>query len=500
MLPARSAEAPSDRSDSDLLAPQASVNRRREWCAESWVIQATPRLTPATELGALYAPNVTDRKEFSMKSMHPDFAAFRAKKTIAEAGEARIETRDDPGIGEIATTLDKISTSFDEYKRANEAKIDRLETRLSRPGALVPPGVTDKADAPRLVDPNTGNEIVTISVGDTDVERRCRQAGVIKPEHDEFKGLGLGEFLRAVSGQKAGELARRALSIGTDASGGHLVPSILMPGVLQAMMPESALLRAGTKMIPVEDNGAKTYTFAAVNTVPTPAWRQEAGGIAESDPTFRAVVATPRSLAVIFKISRELLADAANLDGVLFTIIAQAFAKEIDRVGLLGTGTAPEPRGIKNTASIQTVTNGANGGSLATVRYANLLSAVQAILQVDGPVPTAAIMAPRTLVGFGGLVDTTNQPLRMPEILNRVRMLSTSQLPVNLTTGTSNDTSEIFVGDFSRTSYVMRESMSIQKLNELYAGTGQIGFLAHARLDFVCEYPATLAYISGVRP
>jgi HK97 family phage major capsid protein len=248
------------------------------------------------------------------------------------------------------------------------------------------------------------------------------------------------------------------------------------------------------------DAGAKTYTMAAVNTLPTAAWRAENGSVAESDPAFRAVVATPRSLSFYFRVSRELIADAVNLERVLPEIVGQAFAVAADRAGLIGSGTPPEPRGIRNIAGISAVTNGANGASLATTRFANLMSATQALLNANGGLPTAAIMAPRTLVGFGSLADTTNQPLQRPDLLRNVEMVTTSQLPVNLTVGTSTDCSEIFVGNFARTAFVMRESFSIQRLNELFAANGQVGFMCHTRMDFVAEYPSTLALVTGVRP
>jgi HK97 family phage major capsid protein len=114
--------------------------------------------------------------------------------------------------------------------------------------------------------------------------------------------------------------------------------------------------------------------------------------------------------------------------------------------------------------------------------------------------PTAAIMAPRSLVGFGNLADTTNQPLQRPGTIENMRFIATSAIPVNLTTGTSTDTSEIYCGDFTTVKFVMRERPSIQLLMERYADSGQIGFVCHVRADVVVTYPSTLAVITGVRP
>ncbi len=80
--------------------------------------------------------------------------------------------------------------------------------------------------------------------------------------------------------------------------------------------------------VAVLDTSASSFSIAAVDTIPTPARRQEPGQVAESEPVFRSVKVTPRSLAFRFKISRELLADSlGGLDTALNTAIAQAFAK-----------------------------------------------------------------------------------------------------------------------------------------------------------------------------
>jgi len=306
----------------------------------------------------------------------------------------------------------------------------------------------------------------------------------------------MADYLRGVANLRTSAGVQNALAVGTDTSGGYAVPGVLMPGILSAMVPASSLLSAGAGIIPLEE-GAKTYTTVAVDTIPTAAWRAEAGALATSDPAFRAVVATPRSLSFTFKVSRELLADAVGIGEALNYSIAQAFAKELDRVGLRGTGTAPQPRGIANTVGIQSVTNSTNGLSLDG--FSNFMTAVQLLMGANAPEPNAAIMSPRSLVKLNGLVDTTGQPLNMPRLVQSMRMIATSQIPDNLTVGTSTDCSEIYIGDFSKVYFAMRESVSIQLLNELYAGTGEIGFACHVRADVVLTYPAAFALVTGVR-
>ena len=80
-----------------------------------------------------------------------------------------------------------------------------------------------------------------------------------------------------------------------------------------------------------------------------------------------------------------------------------------------------------------------------------------------------------------------------------MQLIGTSQVPNNLTVGTSSDCSEIYVGDFSNLFFAVRESVSVQMLNEMYAGTGEIGFACHMRADVVLSYPAAISVVTGVR-
>ena len=307
------------------------------------------------------------------------------------------------------------------------------------------------------------------------------------------------DFIRAVAGIRVAPSVRNALTEGTDSQGGYTLPAFLQEQMLDALAPVSALLTAGAGMS-VLDQGAKSYRVAAMNTIPTAAWRSESGAVATSDPAFRSVDLIPRSLAFQFKVSRELLADASNLEQALFNVIAKAFAKELDRAGLRGSGTPPEIRGVLNTAGIQSVTNGANGASLNTaIWYANFITALQSILEADGPMPTGAIMAPRSLATLAGLLDTTNQPRRKPTVLETWDFVATSQIPKTLTVGTSTDCSEIYIADWSTVCFFMREAVGIRQLVELYAGTGEIGFVAHVRCDLGVLYPAAIAVATGVR-
>lgn len=347
---------------------------------------------------------------------------------------------------------------------------------------------------------NAFDEHLAQANGDTRVIRNVKDIR----QHYTERGMGdrlensvqLDDFLRGVAGLRSSPGVQNALAAGTDSAGGFLMPGRVMADILEALIPASSLLSAGAGILPLE-LGAKSFTTVAIENIPQAAWRNESTAVAMSDPSFRAVLAAPKSLAFYFKVSRELLADADNIVQALTTAITQSFARELDRAGLLGSGTAPEPRGLLNTSGVNAVANGANGTALGN--YSNFFSGVNAVLSANAPMPTAAIMSPRSLTKLGGLVDTTGQPLNVPPMLQGMKQIATTAISNTLTVGTSTDCSQIFIGDFTRMVFAMRERMSIQLLDQTFATSGEVGFMCHCRADVMVAYPAAFAVVSGVR-
>lgn len=316
-------------------------------------------------------------------------------------------------------------------------------------------------------------------------------------DHETDEDGNLTGFFRGIAGGRTTDAIRASLSEGTDSEGGHAVPSWLLPGILSALVPASSMLNAGANIAVLQQQG-DSFKIAAVDSVPTAAWRSESGNLSESEPTFRAVTVVPRSLAFIFKVSRELLMDAPGIEGALRTAISQAFAAEIDRAGLIGTGVTPEIAGIANTTGINTYSMGDDGAELKN--YSPIIKARRTIADDNAPPPTAIITSNREAETIDLFADTTGQPLRRPPALDQMQFLATSQIPVDDDQGTASNASSMFLGDFSLATLYMREALSVQKLNERYADTGEIGFACHSRVDLGLAYPSAFCVIKGVIP
>lgn len=298
--------------------------------------------------------------------------------------------------------------------------------------------------------------------------------------------MQLTEFVRGIAGMRTSQAVQAALSEGTNSTGGYAVPTVLLPGILSALVPASSLLQAGAN-VAVLNTQADSFKVAAIDTLPTAAWREENAALAESDPTFRGLTITPHSLAFIFKVSRELLQDAPGMEAALQTAIAAAFAKKLDSTGLYGSGAAPIPLGLKFVAGINEVD--AVG---ALTDYKPFVKARRLIAEADAPMPTAAIVSTVDDETIANLADTTHQPLRRPDALANWQFIASSQMP------TDSSGSDAFVGDFSGFTFYMREAVSIQLLKERYADTGQIGFACHVRADCAPAYPKAFAVLKGI--
>jgi len=305
---------------------------------------------------------------------------------------------------------------------------------------------------------------------------------------DEFRGLSVGQYLRSMIVGGKTEAERRALSAGSDSAGGFTVPDILSATLIDLARAQSVVMRAGAQTVPLTSD---TNNMAKLLTDPVPAWRAEGGSVAESDPTFGRVQLIPRSLAVQTHISAELMEDSLNLATDLPLVLAAAMAVELDRVALLGTGTAPEPRGIANTVGIGTFAQNA-----AISSFANLSRARTAIL-TSNQNPTAYIMHPRDEGMFTDLVDADGNPLVMPTRVSEIPMLTTTSIPVDGGTGT--DESTIIAGDFRRLMVGIRSDIRVEILKtSTYASNLQYTLLAHMRADVAVTHPGAFYTLTGV--
>src|SRR4051794_18948208 len=239
-------------------------------------------------------------------------------------------------------------------------------------------------------------------------------------------------------------------------------------------------------------------TWPAGEQDPAASWHTENALIPGSDATLGRVRLDAKALTSRVVASRELLEDAPGIENELRNAFARQFALTVDYAALYGAGVDREPRGVKNTAGITTINYGGANGT-QPISYDGVIDAIGALEDVN-ETPSGIIWSPRTGRTFASLTDTTGQPIRMPDVVAGLPRYSTAQVPNNLTLGTSTNTSDVFVADWSKLLVGVRTGLQIQVLTERYADNGQFGFLAWWRGDIAVARPKAYTVLKGVRP
>lgn len=283
---------------------------------------------------------------------------------------------------------------------------------------------------------------------------------------------------------------------------GVLVPAPIASDVIDKMRSATVCIQAGARTRPMS---SATVKMPRITGDPTPQWLNEGATLTASDATLDSVTLTARRLDAETKISMELSEDSDPVDigSVVRDSLAAAFALEVDRVALRGSGTAPEPRGILNTTGVTTSPMGTNGGAVTFSTLISLMSTL-AGANVDVQNDATFLFNPRSVYSLsdqheGGVA--TNAFIQPPPNVATVwnRSLMTTAIPKTLSKGTSvGNVTEIYLGDFSQMVIGVRVGFSLQVATELHRAEGKIGLFARMRADVGLRQPAAFAVIPDV--
>ena len=269
-----------------------------------------------------------------------------------------------------------------------------------------------------------------------------------------------------------------ALQVGTDTEGGYLVPDEYERTLIEALEDQN-IFRQLAHVIHTSSGERKIPVVASKGTA---SWIDEEAAYPESDDSFGQVSIGAYKLATMIKISEELLNDSV-FD--MPSYIAKEFARRIgaaeEEAFFTGNGTG-RPLGIL------AATGGAGVGVTAAKTDAVTFDEVMDLfysLRAPYRRNSVFIMNDSTVKALRKLKDGQGQYLWQPAvtaatpdtILNRPVYTSTF-MP---TLATGNKT--ILFGDLGYYWVADREGRSFKRLNELYAPTGQVGFLASQRVD-----------------
>jgi HK97 family phage major capsid protein len=270
---------------------------------------------------------------------------------------------------------------------------------------------------------------------------------------------------------------QNALQIGTDTEGGYLVPEEFERTLIAALEEENIFRTLGKIITTGSDR-----KIPVVATKGTASWVDEEGAIPESDDSFGQVSLSAYKLATMIKVSDELLNDSV-FD--IESYIAQGFAGRIgnreEEAFIIGNGTG-KPTGI-----LAATGGGQIGVTTASATAITLDEVLDLYYSLKSPYRRNAsfIMNDNTVKAIRKLKDSTGQYLWAPSIKENTpdtimgRPINTSSYVPAVAAGAKT----IAFGDFSYYWIADREGRTFKRLVELYASTGQVGFLCTQRVD-----------------
>lgn len=271
---------------------------------------------------------------------------------------------------------------------------------------------------------------------------------------------------------------RNALSIGSDTEGGFLVPDEFENTLITALNEENII----RKFAHIFTTSSGAHKIPVVSQRGTASWIDEAGLITESDDAFGQQLIGAHKVGTLIKVSEELLSDSAfNLESYFTSEFARRIGNAEEEAFLTGNGTG-KPTGIFNAAG------GAEIG--VTAASANNITADELIdlfYSLKSPYRKNAIwiLNDSTVKLIRKLKDSNGQYLWQPALRDGEfdTILGKRIFTSPFAPEAAADAKTIAFGDFSYYWIGDRQGVSFKRLNERYAETGQVGFLATKRVD-----------------
>lgn len=288
---------------------------------------------------------------------------------------------------------------------------------------------------------------------------------------DEYKK----SFWLAMRNKKNPYEAVNALQIGTDSEGGYLVPDEYESTLIEKLHDENIIRQYATVI--KSSNGDKKIPVVAGYGEAT--WTDEEAAYTESDDSFGVITLGAHKLTSIIKVSEELLNDSVfDLEQYISKEFVRRMAAAEENAFINGTGTG-RPTGILETAETGTTT--AAAAAITADEVIDLYHSLRSPYRKNA----VFIANDSTVKAIRQLKDSNGMYLwqpglkeGQPDTLIGNRIISSAYMP-EIGAGKK----PILFGDISYYWIADRQGRTFQRLNELYAATGQVGFRTFQRVD-----------------
>lgn len=302
-----------------------------------------------------------------------------------------------------AEVLDHINT-----RSAKPASVSTTASRSSKPLGEMPNseiGMTER-DLKRYSMMNVIRALANPN------DKRAQEAAAFELECSQQAERTLGKQAKGILVPE--DVLGRAFNAGGAAntpagaqSGNNLVETSLMTGsFIEMLRNRTTIMQLGTSMgglvgnvdIPKQTGGATAY------------WLGEGADATEGTPTIGQIELSPKTLAAYTDLTRRLMMQSTpDAEGIVRRDLVNAVAQAMDYAGFYGSGTANQPRGLKNYAGINAKDFAATNPTFAElVEMESLIAADNADLGQMGYIVNALMRGHlKTTPKFGSGTEST---------------------------------------------------------------------------------------------
>jgi HK97 family phage major capsid protein len=270
----------------------------------------------------------------------------------------------------------------------------------------------------------------------------------------------------------------RAMSVGTDTYGGYTVPDEFRRELITGL-DELNVMRGLSTVI---TSSSGTMTVPKLSTHAAATWTAEGVAYTETTPVFDEITFSAYKAGAYLTISEELLNDSAfPLEQFIAKEFARALAELEETAFVVGTGST-HPTGVvvgSTLGKTATATNAITADELMDLQHSlgrgyrrNAVWLMKDASKATLRKLVTGVSGDKTYIWQPGLSNGE------PDVLLGAPVYTSPDMA-----GIATGEKAVLYGDFKYYYIVDRQSISVQRLNELYSANGQIGFRIFKRTD-----------------
>lgn len=325
----------------------------------------------------------------------------------------------------------------------------------------------------------------------------------VKAEFDEKKARYNETFFKAMryGESKLTQDEVKILQVAQDTYAGYLAPEQFVSRIIEIQQAVNPMRQLASVM----QTSRWEVDIPYESAIPAANWVAEAGSKSETTGlTVGLYQIKPQEMYHLFKATRKMLDDASfNIEEWIASVSARKFGVLEATAMYSGNGTTTGPEGIYANATVV-----ADAFSVATDNTLVMDDIIKTFYKLESfYVPNSTWVMNRSTMGLlmGFKNATTNAYLLQPDIqqgfpfriLGRP-VVEWADFPAHTSATLSDGAVVCAIGDF-RQGYLIvdRLDMEVQRLNELYAANGIVGFGITKRVGGGVVLPAAIQFLKN---